>query len=1193
MREQWDQIKEILGSALERSPEDRLDFVRQACGDDEGLLAEIESLLESHDAADTLLEDSPAASLFSGHASTMIGRQVGMYRILGEIGQGGMAAVYLAERADREYRKRVAIKMVKPGANYQEIVRRFRNERQTLASLDHPHIVKLLDGGTTDEGWPYLVMDLVDGIPIDQYCDNHRVSIRGRLSLFCTVCAAVQHAHRHMVIHRDLKPANILITHDGVPQLLDFGIAKLLDPEYFQTSVVTTMDRRPMTPEYASPEQVRGEPVSNTTDIYSLGVLLYELLTGHRPYRATLSCWQEIERLVCQEEPPRPSTTVNRGGEEVSSGTTSAAVTPELVSLARHTTPEELRRCLQGDLDRIVMMALRKEPQRRYASADELSDDIQRHLAALPVKARRPTMFYRGEKFLRRHRESVAAVLLAAALMAGFSFWQARRTPKERAAEPSTSVAHIAPRPSVAILGFKNLSSRRETAWLSTALSEMLTTELASGGALRLIPGETIARAKIELSLPDADSFAPDTLRRVRQDLSDDFVVSGSYLYLGQGTGSEIRLDLRLQDTAKGETVAAVSETGREDGLLELVSRSGAYLRQQLGVVEVSRTETAGIRASSPSNPEALRLYAQGLAKLRTFDALAARDLLTSAVAADPSFPLAHSALAQAWRTLGYDANASRESKTALELAGKLPREDHLVVEARYDEAATNWEKAIENYKALFSFFPDTLDYGLFLAGAQARGGRGKDALQTLAAMVEASPQATDDPRVDLATSEAASSLGDNRLRRDAAESAAAKAAKQGARLLVARARALECRALANLGENDRAQTVCEEGRQIYAEAGDHGGMARILHSMAEVPLNRDDLATAEKLYRQALSLTREIGDKQGTARELVNLALVYKKRGDLVTAQSLNEQSLQNYTESGDKASAAMVTNNLGNLLLMQGRMPEARNYYEESLAPSREVGNKGNAALAMDNIGETLAGQGDLPGASAVLRQALAARRELGEKSYAASTLVTWGQVIEQQGDLDQARKNYIEALSMQEQLGEKGSTAETRTALAGLDCNSGKTAEAEPLARAALEESRRLSLADGQLRAEVVLSRSLLGQGKIDEARQVMTAALKRSENNRNVRLRLSCSLAYADVVAATRNLAEAESLAQQVLGQARQLGLLRLDLEASLLLGGIEMRGKDPAAGRARLEEVEKLARKTGFALIVRQAAALQH
>jgi eukaryotic-like serine/threonine-protein kinase len=512
-------------------------------------------------------------------------------------------------------------------------------------------------------------------------------------------------------------------------------------------------------------------------------------------------------------------------------------------------------------------------------------------------------------------------------------------------------------------------------------------------------------------------------------------------------------------------------------------------------------------------------------------------------------------------------------------------------VEARYDEAAANWDKAIQTYQALFSFFPDTIDYGLFLASVQSRAGKGKDALRTLSTVAQAGPQAKDDPRVDLATSEAASALGDNRLRRDGAETAAVKAARQGATLLVARARAQECRALANLGENDRAQAVCEEGRRIYAAAGDRGGLARILHAMAEVPLNRDDLVTAEKLYRQSLSLTQEIGDKQGTARELINLALISKKRGDLARAQSLNEQSLQSYTEAGDQSGVAGVSNNLGNLFLMQGRTAEARQYYERSLAYSREEGNKGHMAFGLTNIGETLSDQGDLAGAAAMLQQAVALRRELGEKSYAADALVTLGHVIEQQGDLDQARKNYLEALSLQEQLGEKGSTAVTRTALARLDCYSGMPAEAESLARAALEVSLTWKLSSEELRAETALSNALASRGKLEEARQVITPAFQRSRKNLDVGVRLACSLAFANILAASRNWTEAGTTAHQTLDQAHQLGLLPFELEASLFLGRIEMLGKDPASGRARIEELQTRARNSGFLLIARQAAAL--
>jgi len=253
MPEKWEQVKEILALALERSPAERSTFVRQACGEDTALRAEVESLVAHSGDADSLLEDSPVAHFLSFQPDSMVGRKIGAYRIVRLIGHGGMAVVYLGERDDQLFQKHVAIKMVLPGTNAQEIFRRFRNERQTLAALDHSNIVKLIDGGSTEEGLPYLVMDYVDGVPIDQYCDLHKLSIDERLKLFRTVCSAVEYAHEKRIIHRDLKPANILITQDGVPRLLDFGIAKLLDPALFHTRLVTQTTWRPMTPEYASP----------------------------------------------------------------------------------------------------------------------------------------------------------------------------------------------------------------------------------------------------------------------------------------------------------------------------------------------------------------------------------------------------------------------------------------------------------------------------------------------------------------------------------------------------------------------------------------------------------------------------------------------------------------------------------------------------------------------------------------------------------------------------------------------------------------------------------------------------------------------------------------------------------------------------------------------------------------------------
>jgi len=329
----WDRAKELFEAALELDSSRRASFLAENCRD-ESLRQQIEKLLTNYQEAGDFLDDPilnpsiPAPRTPAGNQSEealrlrlqsaellvtatsaevedpMVGRQFGAYKLLRRIGQGGMAAVFLASRADDEYRKLVAVKLVQPGLNSRDLLNRFRNERQTLAGLDHPNIVKLLDGGSTPEGLPFLVMDYVEGSPIDEYCDQHKLSIDDRLHLFGKVCDAVQYAHQKLVVHRDLKPSNILVVADGAPKLLDFGIAKVLNPEpSSQNLLVSQTDTRCMTPAYASPEQMRGRGVTPATDIYSLGVVLYELLTGHRPYRLTQHTPAEIERAICEQEP--------------------------------------------------------------------------------------------------------------------------------------------------------------------------------------------------------------------------------------------------------------------------------------------------------------------------------------------------------------------------------------------------------------------------------------------------------------------------------------------------------------------------------------------------------------------------------------------------------------------------------------------------------------------------------------------------------------------------------------------------------------------------------------------------------------------------------------------------------------------------------------------------------------------------
>jgi eukaryotic-like serine/threonine-protein kinase len=418
-RERWQRLQEIFHAAAALPPGQRGAYLAEACAGDPELQREVEALLASSGDAESLGEEIRQAASDAVEAARA-GMRFGPYRVVRELGRGGMGRVYLARRDDDQFHRRVAIKVANDAQGPDDLAR-FRAERQILAALDHPNIARLLDGGTTEGGVPYLVLEYVEGEPIDAYCDARELPIGERIRLFRMVCLAVQHAHQSLVVHRDLKPANILVGPDGTPKLLDFGIAKLLKPELLaQSPALTTAIHRPMTPEYASPEQVRGEPITTASDVYSLGVVLYELLTGCRPLPLEGESLTEIERIVGGVEPERPSEAVSRPAERA------GGRSPEARARARGTTAERLRRTIRDDLDNVTLMALRKTPARRYGSAEQLAEDLRRYADGLPVQARRDTLRYRAAKFVRRNRYAVATAGIIVALVLGFGINRAR-----------------------------------------------------------------------------------------------------------------------------------------------------------------------------------------------------------------------------------------------------------------------------------------------------------------------------------------------------------------------------------------------------------------------------------------------------------------------------------------------------------------------------------------------------------------------------------------------------------------------------------------------------------------------------------------------------------------------------------------------------------------------------------------------
>jgi serine/threonine protein kinase/tetratricopeptide (TPR) repeat protein len=481
--EEWQKVEELLNTALDLEPAARRQFLDRV--GEPPLRREVESLLACEEKTDDFLAAPAlafAADFFDdgGDPEERAGQSVGHYRIIREIGRGGMGAVFLAERSDGEFQQRLALKIVRRSFADSELARRFRQERQILASLSHPNIARLLDGGVSGEGEPFLAMEYVEGARIDYYCDANSLSTDERLNIFLAVCQGVSYAHQNLIVHRDIKPSNILVTDEGVPKLLDFGIAKLINPEAEAGAAETVTGLRAMTPDYASPEQVRGLSVTTATDVYSLGVLLYELLTGQRPYRLKNRRTDEIVRVICEEEPELPSAVSRRqtaGGRKAPGDDTDLPTDSGRPAQQANRQSAIGNRQLKGDLDNIVLMAIRKEPQRRYASVAQFAEDIRGYLEGRPVLAHKDTFSYRAVKFVRRHKAGVAAAMLVAlALVGGIvgTAWQARRaTAQARIAASERDRARIEAAKAERINAFlQSIFAAADPSWYSSGFGQ-------------------------------------------------------------------------------------------------------------------------------------------------------------------------------------------------------------------------------------------------------------------------------------------------------------------------------------------------------------------------------------------------------------------------------------------------------------------------------------------------------------------------------------------------------------------------------------------------------------------------------------------------------------------------------------------------------------------------------------------------
>jgi eukaryotic-like serine/threonine-protein kinase len=1084
----------------------------------------------------------------------------GRFRLIRSIGRGGMGQVYEAE--DIELREHVALKAIRPEiAQDPRSVERFKREIHLARQVTHRNVCRIFDvfrhPVTTPDGASagemiFLSMELLSGETLAE-----RLSRKGpmttttALPLVRQMAGALAAAHKEGIVHRDFKSQNVILVAGGdsaqEPRAVvtDFGLARAAGVDKFAASATGISDFVG-SPPYMAPEQVEGGRVGPAADLYALGVVMYEMVAGRHPFVGDTPLATAMKRL--KEPPPTPRTYV-----------------PDL----------------DRKWERTILRCLKRDPRDRFESASDI------------VKA------LTGDHTKKGRRDRIQQAILAGAsmiLLVVGAIYGPRVLRKT--SPPGAVVNPVKTRPAIAVLGFKNLSGKPESAWLSTAISEMLSTDLATDGQLRSINGEDVARVKIALSLPDADSFAKDTLDRLRKNLGANLVVVGSYVILGQGEAGQLRVDLRLQETSSGDTIATVSEAGATDKLFDLVERGGRAVREKLGVGQLSADEAVGIRAAIPSNPEAARLYSEGLAELRRFDALAARASLQKAVALDPRHALAHSALAAAWAALGYEKEAEGEASKSYQLANDLsqpadlPQQDRLMVAGRYWEMSHDWNQAVRTYTSLFDFFPDNTDYGLALANAQTAGGRGKDALETLARLRKLPPLNRDDGRIDLAEAQAAESLSDFKRELAAAAQAVEKGSADGAPLLVARGRRAQGSAYQDLGQLDQATAAFLEAQKVFSAAGDRGNAAAALNDLALVQGQQGHWDRALQMYHQALVTYQAIGDRKGAAGILNNIGIVRWQQGDLAGARKMYSEALATFRQTGNREGTARVLNDLGFLLWQQDDLAGGRARLDEALTIFREIGNDKGAAAALYNSGKMLMRQGDLAAARKQEEESLALFLQVGDRDGTAQVLVRLGRVLLQQGDLEGARQKMQEATTVAGAIGARFASADAHLGLAEVALARRSFPEAENLAREAADGFASEESAENEARACTFLGRALLGEGKRSDAQAVIgraTSAAQRSGIHYE-RLRLAITAARVQAASGERaDRTEAGKELRLAADEATQIGLVALQLEARLAQA--EVSSTKSSQNRARLRALQQDAAAKGFGLIAQEAARL--
>ena len=783
-----------------------------------------------------------------------------------------------------------------------------------------------------------------------------------------------------------------------------------------------------------------------------------------------------------------------------------------------------------------------------------------------------------------------SAVAISIVIGAGWFAWHWKREPMKAPERPSLETpAPVSLRKSVAVLGFRNVSAKVDDGWLATAFSEMLSTELAGGGALRLVSAEEVANLRHSSPWPQTDTLDQSTTARIGTALNSDLLVLGSFTTIGGPDRGQLRLDVRMQDAKTGEILTEIAEIGATQDLFHVVSRVGGRLRDRLGMPRLGEPGEENVLASMPSDPEAARFYSLGLAKLREYDYQAARGLFAQAIEAEPKFPLAHSMLSRADIFLGHDDQAKAEAKRGLDLSGGLSRVQRMEIEASYYHAIADRAKAAEIYKVLFELFPDSLDYGLQLAKLQLESYQPDAALETVRQLRRLPAPARDDPGLDLREANIL-------LPRDAEAAdrlyhvAATKASAQGKKLVYAKAQEVLC-----WRNTKHLQTPpeCKEAYEIFLAAGNRDEAGSCLQLMAEADRLTGHGQEAIPLYEQALGFLKEAGDHEKVGVALNNLSLVFEHEGQWSRAEQTFREAKQNFQVVNDKVNSAAAMTNIADILAMRCRLREAADMYHQAWE-LMDASGRGRHEYAHFQHGALLLLQGDPKSARVEIQAQVDSLRAYGADPWQlANALSGVGDIEKAEGNLSGARRTYVEA---QEILKNANSPfTGVQVSLAELSLAEGHADAGEPLLRKALEEFEKDQSTGDEIGALTSLSRNLLAQGKAGEAQDALARAFKLADLHEFPLLMLPMELLQARATAAAakpgaRGKSEMTAAAQKirtVIQEAHRLGLYSIECEARLGLGEIELK-LNPASARAELSTLAAESRFRGFALVARQA-----